>query len=71
MNKAWLLFPIIGLAAGWYAEKNEDECWDCGEHYSWDLRPINPYEDTIIITDPYEEEVKEDKKDVLPSSVSE
>lgn len=25
------------------------------EIYHWDLKPLNPYEDTEIITDPYED----------------
>jgi hypothetical protein len=34
-------------------------CCPCGQESSedsWDHRPVNPYEDTVIITDPYGQE---------------
>jgi len=31
----------------------EDDIGEEAEHYSWDLKPIDPYENTEIIIDPY------------------
>jgi hypothetical protein len=31
----------------------EEEMYPEPEHYSWDMKPIDPYENTEIIVDPY------------------
>ena len=66
MKKFWMLFAIIGLAAGWWDREGEEDYAE-PEHYSWDLLPKNPYEDTEIIIDPYAEEeaTEEDDEEAL------
>lgn len=49
-----LLFFVLCLMGALAARSWDVEDYDpCGEYYHWEARPINRYEDTEIIVDPY------------------
>jgi hypothetical protein len=46
---------ILAVARAWTEDK--EECCPCGgERISWEAKPRNPYEDTVIVDDPYKNE---------------
>jgi hypothetical protein len=56
MKAAVIIFLLLFFfsAKSWDNDIQEfNPCY--GEHYSWSATPINPYENTIIIIDPYQD----------------
>jgi hypothetical protein len=48
----FVLLFFLSVARSWDDEECECSC-NQPEHISWDVKPINPYIDTVIVTDPY------------------
>ena len=55
MKLILILSLLLNVFAAGYRDEYEDIGDPChGEEIHWSVKPYNPYEDTIIITNPYE-----------------
>lgn len=56
MKTAVILFILLYfISAKSWDELEETSYTPCATSDSWDLKPLNPYADTVIVVDPYAE----------------